>query len=76
MTSSRSDLFSSNNADPGFAVGLKLPYTQEDWWQKCRATDAVFEDVNGVITRVGDETVGEMWSLYDGHGFGDHGLGA
>jgi len=24
------------------------------------------EDVGGVVTRVGDETVGEMWSLYDG----------
>src|SRR5918997_89987 len=23
-------------------------------------------DVGGVVTRVGDETVGEMWSLYDG----------
>jgi 4-hydroxyphenylacetate 3-monooxygenase len=49
-----------------FATGLKLPHTQQDWWDKRRATDAVFEDVKGVITRVGDETVGEMWSLYDG----------
>ncbi len=24
------------------------------------------DDVGGVVTRVGDETVGEMWSLYDG----------
>ncbi len=23
-------------------------------------------DIGGVVTRVGDETVGEMWSLYDG----------
>ena len=23
-------------------------------------------DIKGVVTRVGDETVGEMWSLYDG----------
>ncbi|MGH6894095.1 MAG: 4-hydroxyphenylacetate 3-hydroxylase family protein [Dongiaceae bacterium] len=48
------------------AIGLKLPRSQQDWWDKRRATDAVFEDVKGVITRVGDETVGEMWSLYDG----------
>ena len=27
----------------------------------------MFNDINGVVTRVGDETVGEMWSLYDGH---------
>ena len=48
------------------AVGNALPYTQEDWWAKRRATDAVMEDVGGIVTRVGDETVGEMWSLYDG----------
>src|SRR5579864_8820272 len=49
-----------------FAVGLRLPHTQEDWHAKRRAVDAVFDDVKGVVTRVGDETVGEMWSLYDG----------
>ena len=24
------------------------------------------DDIGGVVTRVGDETVGEMWSLFDG----------
>jgi 4-hydroxyphenylacetate 3-monooxygenase len=48
------------------AVANKLPRTQEDWWQKRRATDTVLEDIGGVVTRVGDETVGEMWSLFDG----------
>ena len=48
------------------AVGNALPFTQDDWWAKRRATDAVLEDIGGVVTRVGDETVGEMWSLYDG----------
>lgn len=48
------------------AIGNALPYTQEDWWAKRRATDTVMETVGGVVTRVGDETVGEMWSLYDG----------
>jgi 4-hydroxyphenylacetate 3-monooxygenase len=48
------------------AVGNALPYTQDDWWAKRRATDAVLEDVGGIVTRVGDETVGEMWSLFDG----------
>ena len=33
---------------------------------KRRATDFVLEDAGGIVTRVGDETVGEMWSLYDG----------
>src|ERR1700733_2726586 len=48
------------------AIGLKLPHTQQDWWDKRRATDTVMNDIGGVVTRVGDETVGEMWSLYDG----------
>jgi len=48
------------------AIGNALPYTQDDWWAKRRATDRVMEEVGGVVTRVGDETVGEMWSLYDG----------
>jgi len=48
------------------AVGVKLPYTQQDWQAKRAATDAVLEDIGGVVTRVGDETVGEMWSLFDG----------
>ena len=49
-----------------FSVGLKLPYAQEDWYRKREATDAVMDDIGGIVTRVGDETVGEMWSLYDG----------
>lgn len=42
-----------------------LPFSQSDWWAKRRATEAVLDAVGGVVTRVGDETVGEMWSLYD-----------
>ena len=48
------------------AVANKLPRTQADWWDKRRATDTVLEEIGGVVTRVGDETVGEMWSLFDG----------
>jgi len=48
------------------AVGGKLPFVQEDWWDKRRATDTVLEEIGGIVTRVGDETVGEMWSLFDG----------
>jgi 4-hydroxyphenylacetate 3-monooxygenase len=48
------------------AIANKLPYTQEDWWAKRRATDTLLNEVGGVVTRVGDETVGEVWSLYDG----------
>src|SRR5260221_4033743 len=48
------------------AVANKLPRVQADWSDKRRATDTILEAIGGVVTRVGDETVGEMWSLYDG----------
>jgi 4-hydroxyphenylacetate 3-monooxygenase len=48
------------------AVGLKPPLTRDDWHAKRRAVDCVLDDVGGVVIRVGDETIGEMWSLFDG----------
>jgi len=48
------------------AINNRLPYTQKDWWDKRKATDVVLNEVGGIVTRVGDETIGEMWSLYDG----------
>ena len=48
------------------AIGLRLPHEQRDWHDKRKAVDTVMREVGGVVTRVGDETVGEMWSLYDG----------
>jgi len=47
-------------------VASKLPMTKADWHDKRLAVDTVLDDVGGIVTRVGDETVGEMWSLYDG----------
>ncbi len=49
-----------------FAIGNQLPRTQENWHAKRKAVDTVMHEVGGVVTRVGDETVGEMWSLWDG----------
>ncbi len=48
------------------AIANKLPRTHGDWSDKRRATDTILEDIGGIVTRVGDETVGEMWSLFDG----------
>ena len=48
------------------AIGSKLPLTREDWERKRRAVDTVMWEIGGVVTRVGDETIGEMWSLWDG----------
>ena len=47
-------------------TGAQLPHTREDWHAKRVAVDTVLDDLAGIVTRVGDETVGEMWSLYDG----------
>jgi 4-hydroxyphenylacetate 3-monooxygenase len=62
------DIMTTVDPDSGerFAVGLQLPRTREDWHAKRHAVDAVMDDIGGVVTRIGDETVGEMWSLYDG----------
>ena len=60
------DIMSYADGGETHAIANKLPYTQADWWSKRRATDALLEEVGGVVTRVGDETVGEMWSLFDG----------
>ena len=48
------------------AVALKPPRTRGDWRDKRRAVDAVLDEIGGVVVRVGDETIGEMWSLHDG----------
>ncbi|MGJ7573103.1 4-hydroxyphenylacetate 3-hydroxylase family protein [Variovorax sp. RB2P76] len=48
------------------SVFYKPPTETKDWNDKVGAVDAVLRDIGGVVTRVGDETVGEMWSLQDG----------
>ncbi len=49
-----------------YPVGNRIPTEQPHWEEKRVAIDAVMKDIGGVVTRVGDETVGEMWSLADG----------
>ena len=48
------------------AIGLRFPHEPKDWQDKREAVDLVMHEVGGVVTRVGDETIGEMWSLRDG----------
>jgi 4-hydroxyphenylacetate 3-monooxygenase len=48
------------------SVTNKLPFTQRDWHDKRAAIATILDTARGVVTRVGDETIGEMWSLYDG----------
>ncbi len=58
--------YSPNGANERYAIGLKLPKSQQDWHDKHAAVDTVMKEIGGVVTRIGDETAGEMWSLYDG----------
>jgi 4-hydroxyphenylacetate 3-monooxygenase len=55
-----------NDTGEPCSVALTLPLTQADWHAKRAATNAVLDDIGGIVTRVGDETIGEMWSLFDG----------
>ena len=52
-----------------FAIGNRLPRVPKDWTDKRNAVDAVMHEIGGVVTRVGDETVGEMWSLVGRQGY-------
>jgi 4-hydroxyphenylacetate 3-monooxygenase len=48
------------------SIFYRPPQAQKDWHDKIKAVDHVMKDIRGVVTRVGDETIGEMWSLTDG----------
>ncbi|MFV1589902.1 4-hydroxyphenylacetate 3-hydroxylase family protein [Phaeobacter sp. JH20_39] len=47
------------------AIAHKMPYSQTDWWARRRANDHLMNKIGGILTRIGDETVGEMWSFLD-----------
>lgn len=47
------------------AIAHKMPFSQSDWWAKRRASDHLMNKAGGVLTRTGDDIVGELWSLYD-----------
>jgi 4-hydroxyphenylacetate 3-monooxygenase len=48
------------------SIFYRPPLEQKDWHDKIKALDHFMKDISGVVTRVGDETIGEMWSLTDG----------
>ncbi|HEY9242702.1 MAG TPA: 4-hydroxyphenylacetate 3-hydroxylase N-terminal domain-containing protein [Streptosporangiaceae bacterium] len=62
------DLLSYADEESGerCATTSRPPHTRDDWRAKRASVDAILDEAGGVITRVGDETVGEMWSLLDG----------
>src|SRR5246127_5926653 len=62
------DVMSYVDADTGerCPTGPKLPVSKDDWRAKRDAVDCVLEDLGGIVTRVGGETGGGRWVLYDG----------
>ncbi len=60
------DLMTFKEDGERFPVGNQIPLEEAHWQAKRKAVDIVMKDIGGVVTRVGDETVGEMWSLADG----------
>ncbi|MFJ7830971.1 4-hydroxyphenylacetate 3-hydroxylase family protein [Peribacillus sp. NPDC097197] len=43
----------------------KAPKTKDDLSAIRTHVETILDDLGGVVYRVGDETIGEMWSLYD-----------
>ncbi|HIB93054.1 MAG TPA: 4-hydroxyphenylacetate 3-hydroxylase [Candidatus Lambdaproteobacteria bacterium] len=58
--------YRDNETDELNTIYHKPPRTREDWHKKDMALDALIKDIGGIVIRVSDETVGEMWSLFDG----------
>jgi len=58
--------YRDNETDELNTIYHKPPRTREDWYKKDMALDALIKDIGGIVIRVSDETVGEMWSLFDG----------
>src|ERR1700722_6950463 len=46
------EILAYQEAGEWHAIANKLPRSQEDWQAKRRATDAVLDDIGGVVTRV------------------------
>ena len=46
------DVFGYDEGKERNAVLLKLPHTQQDWWDKWNALDVFFKDIQGVAKRL------------------------
>jgi len=60
------EIMSYHEDNQRFSSLLRPPTEKAHWHEKWHAIDTYLNDIRGILTRVGDETVGEMWSLYDG----------
>jgi 4-hydroxyphenylacetate 3-monooxygenase len=58
--------YRDEQTDENNNTGFRPPTTKQHWHDKRRAVDAVMRDIGGMVVRMGDETIGEVWSLWDG----------
>lgn len=56
--------FHDDDGEP-CAIAWRPPRTKDDWQVKRQWVDAVLDDIGGIATRLGDETIGALWSLLD-----------
>jgi len=60
------DRMSYDSGNQRSNTAYKMPKTQQDWQDKRQWVELALNEIGGVMTRIGDETVGALWSLYDG----------
>jgi 4-hydroxyphenylacetate 3-monooxygenase len=60
------EIMSFGEAGERYSTLLRPSTEKSHWHEKWRTVDLYLNEIRGVLTRVGDETVGEMWSLLDG----------
>src|SRR5215471_15010129 len=60
------DVMSYRETGEYYSTLLRPPTEKSHWQEKWRAVDLYLNEIRGILTRVGDETIGEMWSLFDG----------
>jgi len=53
-------IMSCREASERFSILLRPPTEKAHWHEKWRAVAAYLNNIRGILTRVGDETVGEM----------------
>ena len=58
--------YTDRDGGEAHAIINRPPREKADLYDKRRWIDLVCKDIGGVIMRVGDETVGGLWSLLDG----------
>lgn len=60
------DVMSYDTEHGRSSIAYKPPRSVDDWRAKQRWVETVLGEVGGVVSRIGDETICALWSLFDG----------